>query len=721
MDPGFGDLCGGHGGSSPLPHAPTSCHTIVTAVMRAIVTVCLLVPWMGACGFGLDGQAGPPYASGRASLAATDGDKNLCDDMDLSDSSKLQEGRYDKVAACQMEALRQGRPGRLVLYDRDSRWQVYTDSDGRQRVSYTRLHTGLDDSRERIVGRDSDDDPDAAQNCRVDQEFLARCYQPSFACLRPENWLVKCKQGSLRVPRELPEPGTCRPTAGPPHWLSEGEMLAVTIEATCRNGRAVAPGELRFDDLPPGATYDPSDGQLHWRPGLDQAGVYDLVFRLRKAGDPGLLRIGVADAFDEPDNVPIADPRDYPFEYGLPVFFLEDPEHDEYEYRDVYYAGHRYHTARIKVRGQTSRHYPKRSYTIKFDGSDLFQEVELGGGLTDRKKIVLISAFDDNAYVRQRLAHELWGLLDAEHVAVRAYNAIVYRDNRYRGLYTVADHVDRHLMRHHGLSEAGELFKSMTHDGGFLTKRHDMLKKEGLPLQGEPDWDASLLELIDFVRDSDDEAFDDRLASLIDVRDYQNWWVFMMATGATDSAGKNAYHYLEPGDAVFRAIPWDFNASFGQAWNTRRDLARDNRFHSNGIWKRMADSPTLRGEMRDRMLAALRGPYALEVLLERLDAYTREVAPSVERDWRRWEEKHRDFKGFRHRESFLTPAEEADYIREWLTERWAFLEENIDGLLAPEGEGSDEGRGSDEGQGEADEDFAEEEIEEDPKGQTLDE
>jgi spore coat protein H len=69
---------------------------------------------------------------------------------------------------------------------------------------------------------------------------------------------------------------------------------------------------------------------------------------------------------------------------------------------------------------------------------------------------VLISTFDDNAYVRQRLAYELWNTLDPEHLQIQVYSGVVFQNGVYHGLYTFSDHVDGYLMEDHGLDQAGQ-------------------------------------------------------------------------------------------------------------------------------------------------------------------------------------------------------------------------------------------------------------------------
>lgn len=623
---------------------------------------------------GEDGTSKPtrtePRRTGEAPfLAGTTCDyDDVCEPLDLAGGDHLVSGVFSSDAQCHMDALRMGRPGLLQIRDRGRLWMVFNQTEGPGPVVYF---------------EHADDPSEAPTRCALDMDFLQRCRAPDPSCLRPENWAAECEPVAFDCPAPPTPMKDCRPSAGPPRWLEEGDTLEVSLVFACENGDEVPGSDVRFQALPDGASYDPDTGLFRWTPGLDQAATYDLVFRLEQTGEPGELRVGVADAFDAPDNEPIADPSRYLYEYGLPVFFLEDPEQDEYTPSALTYAGRRYRSMRIKIRGRNSRVYPKHSYTLKFPWEDLFQEPNREDGMIDRKKLVLTTSFDDNSYIRQRLAHTMWRLLDPEHIPVRTYPAVVYRDNEFRGLYTVTDHVDRHMMRYNGLSDEGELFKSVEHAGNFLTQNHLMEKKEGLPLQGEPGWDESLQQVIRLVVLSSDDEFLELAEQHLDVRDYQHWWIFMMATGASDSTGKNVYHYKENREAPFRLIPWDFNETFGQDWRTYRAEQRIPRWRRNGIWMRMLAHPTFHSQLRERATAALQGPYELEGILARLDAYWEAVEPVARRDWRRWETEYKTFPRWNERQDFTDPGQEIEYMRTWLRERWAFFEANVDQLFTP--------------------------------------
>lgn len=206
---------------------------------------------------------------------------------------------------------------------------------------------------------------------------------------------------------DIPTPA-CGPSGGGPHWLLEGESIEVNV--VCTSGTMLPGDAFVIDPLPDGATYDPVTATMAWTPALDQAAVYELTVSTPQTGESAIVKIGIADRWDAPDNVPVVDPLIYTEEYGLPVLHLQvSPEINDGAYTPAttIYRGHTY-TMEAKYRGAASLGYPKKSFTLEFSKDDKFNEPQLAGGFEDKRKIVLISTFDDNAYVRQRLAYELW-------------------------------------------------------------------------------------------------------------------------------------------------------------------------------------------------------------------------------------------------------------------------------------------------------------------------
>jgi hypothetical protein len=472
----------------------------------------------------------------------------------------------------------------------------------------------------------------------------------------------------------------CDPGAGGPYWLTEGET--VSVHAECATGLAEA---LAIEPLPGGAAWDADTATLTWTPGLDQAGVYELD--VTGAGEVGRVKIGVADRWDDPDNQPV-DPATYTEEYGLPVFHLTtDPliNGDDYTPAAIVYRGHSFAGAEAKYRGGVSSGYPKHSFTLKFSRDDKLSEES--AGLLGRRKIVLNTTFDDNSYLRQRVVFELWNRLDPGHIQIRHYSAVLFLDGQYHGLYEVLDHVDGYLMEDHGLRQDGNLYKAVNHDANFrLVGRdgdpkqtlHDGYeKKEGVPLEGEDGAFADLEELVQWVAGASDEEFAAGIDSRLDRRDFEDWWILISLVQADDSAGKNSYLYHDPlAAAPFRYIPWDFNNSLGQDWQTIREPSTvdpENGWYlqANNVFDRLLADPAFAGPMRARFDAALSGAWQVDGVLTSFDRWVTEIDPVARRDQVRWGAEYAAWWGEVHSD-LTTYDEEVAYVRAWIEDRWAF-------------------------------------------------
>lgn len=478
-------------------------------------------------------------------------------------------------------------------------------------------------------------------------------------------------------------PDLCGFTPEEPAWVTEGESLLVEI--ACSSGES--PDDLEVGPLPAGASYDAASRTLAWTPTLDQAAVYDIALSSETLNATHTLQIGVADAWNHPDNEPIVDPTQYTMELGLPVIFIErEPVGNaDYESMQITYGG-KVHQAEAKLRGKSSLSYPKKSYALRFDKFDSFTETKFAE-FPNRTRVVLTSTFDDNSYIRQRLAFELWAKLEPS-ISIAAYSAVVYRGTEYRGIYTVTDHVNAEHMARSSLSDKGNVYKAENHDANFKTTANNgsaketlhqgYSKVEGKPEAGEPGAFDDLDALVSFVANADDETFNAGIAELVDVDDYAAWWMHVTFTLANDSAGKNSYHYHDSA-RTWRVTPWDFNDSFGQSWETERLDAQDLEFFfsRNRLFERLLAHPTHGPAIRERYRQTIEtGAFAKTSVDALIDEYERELRASAERDWSRWEAEYLSFDRWNWRDDFTGEEEELLYVRDWIDERRQFVLEN---------------------------------------------
>jgi spore coat protein H len=450
--------------------------------------------------------------------------------------------------------------------------------------------------------------------------------------------------------------------------------------------------------LPPGATYDDASGELRWTPTLGQAGEYQIpVVTGTEAVE--LIEIGVLDRFDDPSNVPIADPALYTREYGLPVFHLSTAwniNDDDYTPAQLVYRGYRFADVQAKYRGATSRKYPKRSFTLKFAKSDPF--VEEAHDFHGARRVVLTSTFDDNSYLRQRLAFTLWNRMAPAVLPIANYTAVVFLDGEYQGVYTVTDHIDDDYLGQVGESKDGNLYKGRTHDANFrltTAKGRDKAnlhvgytKEEGLPEAEQPGAFDDLDELVRWIATADDESFAAELDTRLVRSDFEGWLMLCATIAANDSTDKNSYLHHDPwasGDAArWRFFPWDFNASFGQDYSTRRlpieAYTLDDLGRNNELFDRLLNDPQLRAALVERYRELLQTRWSLDSVLRTWDDWVREIAPSALRDERKWGQAYREFKWTTRKdapEDYNDARGELDYVRSWIEQRW----QHVAGLL----------------------------------------
>ncbi|WP_223644216.1 CotH kinase family protein [Corallococcus sp. EGB] len=364
------------------------------------------------------------------------------------------------------------------------------------------------------------------------------------------------------------------------------------------------------------------------------------------------------------------------------------PDDDDYQAARVFYRG-RCYAARARYRGATSKDFPKRSFTLDFRDGQAFDEPLLTAGLSGRRKVVLISPFNDNSYLRTRLSFTLWSLMSPDHLQVKTFSAVVYLNGRYHGLYTVADHVDRHTLSAQGMDVHGELFKAVHADANFArwdefggpkaSLRQGYEKKEGEPEEGDRAY-ASIEQLTAFVADASEERFRAERGAWMQVADYEDWWILAHVAALSDSVTKNAYHFRARGPAQrWRYIPWDLDASFGQNWDTTRELpdVMSSFTDENRMFARMLEDPVIREPLRERLRTLIHGSLRRDVVQGLIDTYASEIDRAARTDEAHWGEAYRHFPGWNQRTDILGFEDEVKYLHDWVDAHWELLEEEL--------------------------------------------
>lgn len=484
------------------------------------------------------------------------------------------------------------------------------------------------------------------------------------------------------VPPPWTPPPSCEVVLAGPAWIVEGELLRLSVR--CGGGEALPEG-VALEGLPAAATLDGPAGEIAWQTGLADAGVYEAVVRGAGA-TAGRLRVGVVDRWDASGNTP-PEPARYTEEYGLPVFHLEvDAAISDLAYvpATLTYRGRTY-ALEVKHRGSRSLAFPKKSFTLAFPDGGRFSDPALG--FPSRKKVLLVTTFDDQTQVRDRLALGLWGRLADRPIDVRTASAVLYLNGEYRGVYVMSEKIGGQVLSEHGLDGDGNLYQAKTNLANFyeagnegqpkLTWHDGYEKEEGTPLEGEPGAFDDLDELVRLVVTADDATFAAELPALADVDELRDWWVLVMLSLSSDCARKNVFLFRDPLlGGPWRATVWDYSSSLGQDWHTHRQSPRTSVEFTweNGLFRRLLAPPFASGT-RARLGAAVRERAPLAGVLAELDRLVAETEPAARRDEARWGETQRQFFEREGRTGWASYEDEVAYTRRWIEERWAYLGE----------------------------------------------
>ena len=479
----------------------------------------------------------------------------------------------------------------------------------------------------------------------------------------------------------------------PPYYL-EGDTVNLTLRCTGN----VEAHRVRFVplEIPNDSLWSDIDNQLTLVSDASSGGRYDIMFSVQISEDTDFPET-IETSFWIGDNPDITgaippEPLEYTEEWGLPVFHVESDGSigNSYEPTIIIFDGVRYE-AEIQKRGAVSIYYPKNSYGLRFANEEI--DLEDYGIEQRRDHLVLISPFDDNSYIRQRLIYELWYEMSAywqvPRLTPRTFFAVVYLDGEYFGLYTASDRIDNEFVMNMGLNEDGNLYKAVNHDANFYlttsggaaktTLAAGYEKKEGEPESGEGAFD-DLIELVSMTGSSSPHDFNLVADEWIQTDEFMDWYWLIQISSAYDSAGKNSYLYNDPtDDQPFRFAPWDFNYAWGQDWRTLRidtdndnDLTDTNAIFAHFLWGNSEALISRYQQMRTD------GPLAENWLIDKTNEYVHLLGPAIDRDWERWADSHQNYGGWEASRNssgdWTTPEEEILYLQEWLIQRGQFLD-----------------------------------------------
>ena len=255
------------------------------------------------------------------------------------------------------------------------------------------------------------------------------------------------------------------------------------------------------------------------------------------------------------------------------------------------------YSAGIRGRGNSTWGLPKNPYRIKFD-----EKVSVFGE-SKNKSWVLLALYGDYSAVKDKLAFKMADAIGTD-VFVPSYHYVeLYLNGLYQGLYLLTDQVDENS----GRTDVKEKFTAEDVAVPFLVELDAYAPDEGVEgvdwfrIDGNeyaikyPEVDERYTEeqfeyIKQYIIDVDNackEGSLEKLAALVDIDSFIDYYIVQEAMGQAEINGKSVYMYKTK-DGLMKMGPlWDFDwSAMGSSIGKHRDINKDKieGFYSDGNW-----------------------------------------------------------------------------------------------------------------------------------------
>lgn len=289
--------------------------------------------------------------------------------------------------------------------------------------------------------------------------------------------------------------------------------------------------------------------------------------------------------------------------------------------------GRRWEGVRLRLRGDSSREFPKKSMKLKFSKKSPF--------LDGRKTLNLNGEFLDPTYMRQALVTRLFAANGLPCFSVN--HAVVHVNGVMMGIYAVVENVDAQFMERVKLAPESRLYKA-TRDGACLSEFEDFrVLWENKSAANDSDW-APLATLIAQLNQTSDADYH-RLVHTVFVYDELVTAIALnMLVGNRSTYYHNYFICREPQSLRWRYLPWDLDNTF--VLKSVKDLYQrgnlsdwgDAFMASNPMFERALVTPGMLGDIQRRVSELIDRHFQSQYLDPVIDGIAAQLIPYVPAD-----------------------------------------------------------------------------------------
>lgn len=243
--------------------------------------------------------------------------------------------------------------------------------------------------------------------------------------------------------------------------------------------------------------------------------------------------------------------------------------------------------ANLRVRGNTSRNYPKKSYKLELTKYDNSGEVVNNNlSFLDMRKDndwILYAMYNDDTKIRDKLSIDIWNQFGAgdnpygsDYGTKLEYVELVVNGDYY-GIYGLMEPVDAKqldITKSNDENSQEYIYKRTIPNVLSLddfAEDSDILTRCGFELKGISKYGSISLKtwepLMNFIRVNslEDSEYVEEIENTIDINSVTNTWLFLQIVSGMDNRAKNIYYVAKMTSSGIRLffVPWDLDLTWG--------------------------------------------------------------------------------------------------------------------------------------------------------------
>jgi parallel beta-helix repeat protein len=297
--------------------------------------------------------------------------------------------------------------------------------------------------------------------------------------------------------------------------------------------------------------------------------------------------------------------------------------------------------ARMRIRGDTSREFPKKCFKIKLDSGPLILGTDV---------LNLNAEYKDPSYIHQYLASRLMN--EAGLYCFKSEHIRLFINNQYTGLYLLVENVDDEFLKKRGLDKKANLYKAAK-DGSCLSVYDNM----------DHHWENKTNEFSD---KSDLQNLINTLDTVEDIRyydfakktfDYEKMITIILMNAFTSNQSTwyhNYYMYHDINNSQkWTMLPWDLDKTFSRYGNIYFNQSSDYWQHDNPFLEKACSNERILQDISVKLDKLTKTVLQPEYIISIIDSLEYLLVESVKQDtadevknvdtWRKQLTKEREF------------------------------------------------------------------------------